>query len=111
MLKIAHVLTATLTSITPLPSQDTHYTIVYLSPPPHTESSFIIKQLPSFHFLPGAPLGVAYRNVVVRITPSQTGAWYGPDLDCGELAETNITNLGSDPHGLDGDGDGIGCEE
>jgi hypothetical protein len=32
------------------------------------------------------------------------------DVDCGELSETNIQVLGSDPDGLDADGDGIGCE-
>ncbi len=34
---------------------------------------------------------------------------YPPDVDCAEVAET-VTVLGSDPHGLDADGDLEGCE-
>ena len=33
-----------------------------------------------------------------------------PDLDCGEVPHSNLTVLPPDPHGFDGDGDGIGCE-
>jgi micrococcal nuclease len=33
-----------------------------------------------------------------------------PDLDCGEIGFTNFTVQQPDPHGFDGDGDGIGCE-
>lgn len=35
---------------------------------------------------------------------------YPPDLDCGEVSFTSIRGTGSDPHGFDGDDDGIGCE-
>lgn len=35
---------------------------------------------------------------------------YPPDLDCGEVAHTNFAVTGSDPHGFDGDNDGVGCE-
>lgn len=35
---------------------------------------------------------------------------YRPDVDCGEIAFTNFRVTGSDPHGFDGDNDGIGCE-
>ncbi len=34
---------------------------------------------------------------------------YPPDVDCAEVGET-VTVLGSDPHGLDADGDLEGCE-
>ncbi|UMG93548.1 thermonuclease family protein [Nocardioides sp. TF02-7] len=34
---------------------------------------------------------------------------YPPDVDCGDVAGP-ITVTGSDPHGLDGEGDGIACE-
>jgi hypothetical protein len=34
---------------------------------------------------------------------------YPPDVDCAEVGET-VTVLGSDPHGLDADGDLAGCE-
>ena len=32
-----------------------------------------------------------------------------PDLDCADVNGTNFTVEGTDPHGFDGDGDGIGC--
>jgi len=35
---------------------------------------------------------------------------YPPDLDCGEIQYTNFKVLQDDPHGFDGDKDGIGCE-
>lgn len=35
---------------------------------------------------------------------------YPPDLDCGDVPYTNFAVSGSDPHGFDGDSDGIGCE-
>jgi micrococcal nuclease len=34
---------------------------------------------------------------------------YPPDLDCGQIEYKNFI-VGSDPHGFDGDNDGIGCE-
>jgi hypothetical protein len=33
-----------------------------------------------------------------------------PDLDCPEVPYTDFTVVGADPHGFDGDGDGVGCE-
>jgi hypothetical protein len=33
-----------------------------------------------------------------------------PDLDCDEISEKNFRVTGSDPHDLDRDGDGRGCE-
>ena len=33
-----------------------------------------------------------------------------PDLDCGEIRYSNFKVLPDDPHGFDGDNDGIGCE-
>jgi micrococcal nuclease len=35
---------------------------------------------------------------------------YPPDLDCGEISFRQFKVTGSDPHGFDGDHDGIGCE-
>jgi len=34
---------------------------------------------------------------------------YPPDVDCADVGET-VTVYGSDPHGLDADGDRKGCE-
>ncbi|HXF72049.1 MAG TPA: thermonuclease family protein, partial [Actinomycetota bacterium] len=33
-----------------------------------------------------------------------------PDLDCADVGARRFRVTGSDPHGFDGDGDGIGCE-
>lgn len=33
-----------------------------------------------------------------------------PDLDCGDISYRRFRVTGSDPHGFDRDGDGIGCE-
>jgi micrococcal nuclease len=33
-----------------------------------------------------------------------------PDLDCGDVPYDNIRVTGRDPHGFDGNGDGVGCE-
>ena len=33
-----------------------------------------------------------------------------PDLDCGDIADRRFTVLAPDPHNVDGDHDGIGCE-
>ena len=34
-----------------------------------------------------------------------------PNLNCDDVEETNFEVVGSDPHGFDGDNDGIGCED
>ena len=33
-----------------------------------------------------------------------------PDLNCSDVSEKRFTVLSPDPHGFDGDGDGVGCE-
>jgi micrococcal nuclease len=33
-----------------------------------------------------------------------------PDLDCGDIGAKNFTVRSPDPHGFDGDNDGVGCE-
>jgi micrococcal nuclease len=33
-----------------------------------------------------------------------------PDLDCGDIGAKNFTVLSPDPHGFDGNSDGVGCE-
>ena len=35
---------------------------------------------------------------------------YPPDIDCSEIEFSNFRVYQPDPHGLDGDNDGIGCE-
>jgi len=36
---------------------------------------------------------------------------FPPDLDCSEISHRNFKVLPADPHGFDGDNDGIGCEK
>ena len=51
-----------------------------------------------------------------KCDPNYSGACvppYPPDLDCADLRAMGLApvrSIGSDPHGLDGDDDGIGCE-
>lgn len=42
--------------------------------------------------------------------PNVCIAPYPPDLDCADVPYSNFEVIGSDPHGFDGDGDGVGCE-
>ena len=35
---------------------------------------------------------------------------YPPDLDCADVSEKGFKVVGKDPHGFDGDRDGVGCE-
>lgn len=44
----------------------------------------------------------SYPDVCIARTP--------PDLNCGDISFHNFKVVGSDPHGFDGDNDGIGCE-
>jgi micrococcal nuclease len=37
-------------------------------------------------------------------------ASYPPDLDCPDLSAAGFRSVGTDPHGFDGDGDGLACE-
>ena len=45
--------------------------------------------------------------------PNYSGACipeYPPDLDCDDVSASGFQSTGSDPHGFDGDADGIACE-
>jgi micrococcal nuclease len=44
----------------------------------------------------------SYPGVCIAVSP--------PDLDCADVPYTNFEVTGSDPHGFDGDRDGVGCE-
>jgi micrococcal nuclease len=35
---------------------------------------------------------------------------YPPDLDCTDVPAAGFRSVGTDPHGFDGDGDGVACE-
>lgn len=38
------------------------------------------------------------------------GGGSGRDLDCSDFSGPVVIHDGNDPNGLDGDGDGVGCE-
>ncbi len=49
-----------------------------------------------------SPCDPSYPDVCIESPP--------PDLDCPQISDNNFDVVGSDPHGLDNDNDGIGCE-
>jgi micrococcal nuclease len=51
---------------------------------------------------PSTNCDVSYPTVCIPPPP--------PDLDCAEVAHVAFAVRGADPHGFDGDGDGVGCE-
>ena len=59
------------------------------------------------------PTAVPPAPIATGCDPNYAGAcvWvYPPDVDCQQIPAKNIQVTGYDPHGLDGDHDGIGCE-
>jgi len=65
----------------------------------------------------GCEVGSPQSSNPVETTPSCDPSYpdvcippYPPDLDCGEIGYSNFRVVGNDPHGFDGDKDGIGCE-
>jgi micrococcal nuclease len=71
-------------------------------PPPTTPPP--VTQPPLATVPPGgaAACDPAYPDVCIPPAP--------PDLDCGQIAARRFRVLAPDPHGFDGDSDGIGCE-
>ena len=51
---------------------------------------------------PGGNCDPSYPTVCIPPFP--------PDLDCGQIEHRRFQVLPPDPHGFDGDGDGVGCE-
>jgi hypothetical protein len=91
---------------------------IFLDPSRPSSSFYVIERLPSFIFMPDAPLRVAYvqgsggqvRGISgsYRTTPASATS-PGGDMDCADFIGQVMVG-GNDPHGLDADGDGIGCE-
>lgn len=52
--------------------------------------------------IPAANCDPSYPGVCIPPPP--------PDLNCGDITFRRFTVIGSDPHGFDTDGDGVGCE-
>ena len=69
---------------------------VQTAPEPAPEQMMIADPLSAFGCDPSYPDGC--------IAPSP------PDLDCGDVPHRGFTVFAPDPHGFDGDFDGVGCE-
>ena len=57
-------------------------------------------------------IGVVVAAVLLALAPRWIEAYPGPagyDLDCADIGH-QVRVTGADPYGLDGDGDGWGCE-
>ena len=60
-----------------------------------------------------APAPPSSASASAKCDPNYTGACvppYPPDVDCPQIGVKNFRSIGSDPHKLDGDHDGIACE-
>jgi len=56
------------------------------------------------------PRGIAPRSGCDPSYPTVCIPPYPPDVDCDDVPYDDFKVVGSDPHGFDGDRDGIGCE-
>ena len=94
-------------------AEDHNTTIIYVYPT--SPSTFVtVAGLPSFLLMPGAPVPTVATQVVhsvpvpllpgLPVTVSSTG-----ELDCSQFGGPVFVGA-NDPHGLDHDDDGIGCE-
>jgi hypothetical protein len=68
-------------------------------PIPTVEAPELDTPLPS---MPRSGCDPSYPSVCIPSAP--------PDLDCGDIPHRRFQVIGVDPHGFDGDGDGVGCE-
>ncbi|MDP8958273.1 MAG: lamin tail domain-containing protein [Actinomycetota bacterium] len=57
-----------------------------------------------------ATAATAGRSACDSSYPDVCVAPYPPDLDCGEITHRRFRVIQPDPHGFDGEGDGVGCE-
>ena len=72
----------------------------------------------------GCPIGGSTATTTTTVVPSPVGGGGAcdpsypdvcippapPDLDCGQIAYQRFRVVGADPHGFDGNHDGVGCE-
>lgn len=82
------------------PHGNTHHSHSY-SPPTTTTSSTVTTTTP-VRGIVGGTCDPSYPDVCIPPYP--------PDLDCGDISHRRFKVVGSDPHGFDGDNDGVGCE-
>ena len=77
---------------------------------PALESEPIQQQVPAPGFEDVPEMIVESENNCDPSYPDVCIPTYPPDLDCGEISYKKFKVLQPDPHGFDGDKDGIGCE-
>jgi len=108
---MALMMLATSAALFPATSAHENLTIVYLEPDkPRNQSMFMVAEWPSFLFFPNAPLSVRYVDDGGRPILGRVGVYSSfVDLNCDSFSGP-VDVRGGDPHGLDRDGDGIGCE-
>ena len=92
------------------PGMPDDLTIIYLDPAAPQQSWFLVAEWPSYLFMPNSPLRVPSAHPgVIKISASGVSGYSGVDLNCSDLGGSVF--VGSyDPHRLDADGDGLGCE-
>jgi micrococcal nuclease len=82
------------------PSGNIHTSLGYGPPPPAASPA---PPPPPVPFAGGGgTCDSSYQDVCIPPPP--------PDLDCGDIPHRDIRVVGSDPHGFDGNHDGVGCE-
>ena len=99
------------TVITVPPGMPGDLTIIYLDPAAPEQSWFQVAEWPSYLFMPNSPMRVpsAHSGVIKISAASGVIGYSGVDLNCSDLRSPVF--VGSyDPHRLDADGDGFGCE-
>lgn len=72
------------------------------TPPPQPSATSAPTPSPTAAPAPSQNCDPSYPDVCIPPPP--------PDLDCGDIPYRRFTVLPPDPHGFDGDNDGIGCE-
>ena len=94
--------TATTTAAPPTTTTSVATTTTTLAPTTTTFAPTTTTIVPTTTEAPSANCDQSYPEVCIPPAP--------PDLDCGEISFRHFAVQGSDPHGFDGDNDGVGCE-
>jgi micrococcal nuclease len=90
------------TTTTAPPSTTTLPPAATTQPPTTTTQAPTTTEVATTTTTPQANCSPAYPDFCIPPPP--------PDLNCGDIGAKNFTVLSPDPHGFDGDNDGVGCE-
>lgn len=89
-------------TVPPQPTNTRQATSVSSPQPTNTQQPTTVPPQPTITKTPTGNCSPSYPTVCIPPPP--------PDLDCGEIPYRRFQVLPPDPHGFDGDHDGIGCE-